>query len=152
MEAWNGSSSNTGFFSGTVYDQVAKTTLDLAHNNKIDFDINTLRQQSPTFEHDYHTFVDNVLRDNNLTWDQAVQLPSDSTLNIDGDHIHSFFDSQDIVLPPVESSIKSSSTQETGINPALITSVIAVGAAASLGAWLTARRHKKRKNSTQAQG
>lgn len=152
MEAWNGSSSNTGFFSGTVYDQVAKTTLDLAHDNKIGFDINTLRQQSPSFEASYHEFVGNVLQDNNLTWEQAAQLPTGSTLEIDGDHIHSFFDSQDIALPPIESSTQSASTQETSINPALIASVIAAGAAASLGAWLAARRHNKRKNSTQTQG
>lgn len=152
MEAWNGSSSNTGFFSGTVYDQVAKTTLDLAHNNKIDFDINTLRQQSPSFESSYHEFVGDVLQDNNLTWEQAAQLPAGSTLEIDGDHIQTFFNSQDIALPPVESPAVSTSSQETIIHPALIASVIAAGAAASLGAWLTARRHKKRKNSTQAQG
>lgn len=149
MNSWNGTSGNTGFLSGTVYDQVAQSVTELAHNNKIDFDISQLRQQNPgTFEHDYYTFIDNVLQSNNLTWEQAAQLPAGSTLDIDSDHVQTFFNSQNIKLPPIESP-PVSAPQETNVHPGVIASVAAAGVAAVLGGWLAARR-KKRQNSASA--
>lgn len=149
MNAWDGSTSDTGYLNGTVYDQIAKSTEQIAHDNRINFDINELRQQRPdTFEHDYYHFVDQVLQDNNLTWDEAANLPAGSTLDIDGDNLKTFFNDQDIALPAPELSPENthaSPPQETQIHPMLIASVIAAGAATSLGAWLTTRRRKKNK-------
>jgi hypothetical protein len=81
---WDGKfDADTNYYNGTGYNAIAHSLMD-AYQDTTGSALNwqDLRYDTPGFEQAYHNFVGDVLENNDLTWEDARSLPSDTVLEI----------------------------------------------------------------------